>query len=330
MSKLARQARPPEPSLAEPVVGAGGAVLAWMQALSDPTRLRLLRLLEQHELGVAELCDVLQLPQSTVSRHLKTLADGSWLVSRRESTAHLYRTLLDELDPPKRELWLLARRQTEGWATARHDELRLKQFLAARETGRGFFAGLAADWDALRQEQYGTRFDLAAAFALLPSDAVVADLGCGTGQTVADLAPFAGKVIGVDASPQMLKAARRRLNGTENVELLPGELTDLPIGKGTCDAALCVLALSYVDDASAVVREMARILKPGGRVVVVDLLAHDRDDFRRQMGQRHRGFSPEQMTRWLSAAGLRDAIVHPLPPEPQAKGPALFVATAIL
>ena len=299
-----------------------------MAALSDPTRLRLLRLLEQHELGVAELCEILQLPQSTVSRHLKTLADGAWLVSRRENTAHLYRTLLDELDPPKRDLWLLARRQTEVWATARQDDLRLRQLLAARTDGRGFFAGLGGEWDQIRAEQYGNRFDLAAAYALLPADAVVADLGCGTGRLMADLAPFVAKVVGVDASREMLRAARRRLADVADVDLRQGELTALPIDDGSCDAAFCVLALSYAEDVAGVLGEMRRVLRPGGRAVVVDVLAHDRDDFRRRMGQRHRGFSPEHMAELLTTAGFAGVRVLPLPPEAEAKGPALFVASA--
>src|SRR5438477_4675116 len=84
-------------------------LMGWMESLADATRLRLLRLLERHELGVAELCDILQLPQSTVSRHLKVLADQKWVRGRRQGTNHLYRTLLDELDAPARRLWLLAR-----------------------------------------------------------------------------------------------------------------------------------------------------------------------------------------------------------------------------
>lgn len=304
----------------------GDAVLAFMQSLSDPTRLRLLRLLEQQELGVAELCEVLQLPQSTVSRHLKTLADTAWVVSRRSSTNHLYRTLLDELDPPKRDLWLLARRQTQNWATAQQDELRLRRLLAARKEGRAFFEGISAEWDDIRAEQYGASFDLAAAFALLPGDAVIADLGCGTGRTLRDLSPHVKQVIGVDASPQMLKAARKRLAGVKNVELRQGELAALPIETAACDAALCVLALSYVEDPAAVVREMARILKTGGRAVMVDLLPHDRDDFRRQMGQRHRGFANDHIERLLADAGLGEVSIRPLPPESEAKGPALFVA----
>src|SRR5436309_15017865 len=88
------------------------AMLSWMECLADPTRVRLLRLLERHELGVAELCDVLQLPQSNVSRHLKVLSDQQWTRSRRQGTNHLYRTLLDELEPASRKPWLLTREQT--------------------------------------------------------------------------------------------------------------------------------------------------------------------------------------------------------------------------
>src|SRR3954471_23509513 len=100
------------------------ALLGRMASLADATRLRLLRLLERHELGVVELCDVLQLPQSTVSRHLKVLTDEGWTRSRRQATNHLYRTILDELDVPQRKLWLLAREQTEGWPQIAQDRLR--------------------------------------------------------------------------------------------------------------------------------------------------------------------------------------------------------------
>src|ERR1700759_3883447 len=100
-----------------------------MDCLADATRVRLLRLLERHELGVVELCDILQLPQSTVSRHLKALADQGWARSRAQGTTHLYRTILDERDPPARRLWIRARDQTEGWATILQDELRLQRRL---------------------------------------------------------------------------------------------------------------------------------------------------------------------------------------------------------
>lgn len=301
--------------------------MGWMAALSDPTRLRLMRLLDRDELGVAELCEVLQLPQSTVSRHLKTLLDGGWLVHRREGTGGRYRLILDELDPARRELWIVARNNSDAWATAGQDELRLRQLLARRATPGEFFAGVAGDWEEIRREQYGTMFDLRAALALLSPNAIIADLGCGTGETVERLAPFVGEAIGVDASPAMLKAARRRLGRYENVSFKQGELTDVPLEDDSCDAALCVLALSYVAEPPRVLTEMRRILKPDGRGVIVDVLAHDRDDFRRRMGQKHRGFAPVDMRRLLESAGFGDVRVVPLPPEPETKGPALFVAS---
>jgi ArsR family transcriptional regulator len=305
-------------------------LLGRMESLADETRLRLLHLLERHELGVVDLCDILQLPQSTVSRHLKVLADQGWVHSRAQGATHQYRMILDEVDPRARKLWLLAREQTEGWATLRQDELRLQRRLAGREIdSQAFFAGAAGEWDKLRGELYGQAFTRSALLALLPSDWTVADLGCGTGQVVAELAPFVARVTGVDNSAAMLKAAKRRVNGTGNVELRRGDLESLPLDDASCDAALLVLALTYVPDVAAVLREAERVLKPGGRLVVVDLLRHDRDDFRRQLGQRWPGFEPEQLDEWMKGAGLTVTLNRPLPPEPQTKGPALFLSVAV-
>src|SRR5699024_10949121 len=100
------------------------------------------------------------------------------------------------------------------------------------------------------------------------------------------------------------------------------------IEEGACDAALLVLALTYVADPAAALREMARITRPGGRAVVVDLLRHDRDDFRRRMGQRWPGFEPAELTAMLAEAGWASVRCEPLPPEPAAKGPALMLARA--
>jgi ArsR family transcriptional regulator len=302
-----------------------------MESLADPTRLRLLRLLERHELGVAELCDVLQTPQSTVSRHLKILADRKWVRGRRQGTNHLYRTVLDELDAGARRLWTLAREQTDNWPATKQDRLRVDRLLAEKQgESQAFFAGAAGEWDRLRGELYGRQFTDTAMLALLPRETIVADLGCGTGPVIDRVAPFARQVIGVDSSPAMLKAARKRLAAHENVDLRRGDLAAVPIDDGSVDAALLILALTYVADPAAVVRELARILKPGGggRAVIVDLLPHDRDDFRRQMGQTRLGFDAKELEQLLTEAGLSDAIIRPLPPEPSAKGPALFLATA--
>jgi len=304
------------------------ALLAWMEVLADPTRLRLLRLLERHELGVAEACHVLQLPQSTVSRHLKVLGDQGWIRGRSKGTANFYRVTLDGSDPAARRLWLLTREQTEGWATVQHDQLRLGRLLAERQPSNAFFAGAAGKWDRLRTELYGATFAQSSLFALLPPHWVVADLGCGTGQTAADLAPHVRRVIGVDQSSAMLKAAQKRTAGLNNVELRRGSLEALPIADSECDAALLVLALTYVDEPAAVLKEMARVLRPGGRAVVVDLLRHDRESFRAEMGQLHLGFECAEMEGLMAAAGLITAHCRPLPPAPEATGPALWITSA--
>jgi len=299
-----------------------------MDNLADPTRLRLLRILEQHELGVAELVEILQLPQSTVSRHLKVLTDQGWLASRPRGTMNLYRMTPDELEPSARELWELARREIDEWATGRQDELRLDHHLRnGGHHAEEFFAGAAAHWDRLRREQYGDRYSLVGLLALLPEEAVVADLGCGTGAVLADLAPNVARVIGVDSSEEMLKAARQRTRETDNVELHRAPLESLPIQDGECDAATMFLALSYVDEPSRALGEMARVLRPGGQAVVVDLMSHDRDDFRVEMGQRHLGFAAADLESLAEEAGLVSVASRPLAPEPEVQGPALVMLT---
>jgi SAM-dependent methyltransferase len=314
----------------EPRPRPGLPLLVWMESLADPTRLRLLRLLERHELGVAELTEVLQLPQSTVSRHLKVLGDQAWLASRAHGTTRLYRMTEGGRDAGARRLWLLARDQTEAWATARQDALRLERRLAQREESEAevFFAGAAGEWDRLRAELYGASFTQAALLSLLPPGWVVADLGCGTGHAAAALSPHVGRVIGVDRSAAMLKAAGKRTAALGNVELRRGSLEALPIADGACDAALLILALTYVPDPALALAEMARVLRPGGRAVVLDLLRHDREDFRRRLGQHWPGFEERELDERLSAAGFGSITCRALPPDAQAKGPALILATA--
>jgi ArsR family transcriptional regulator len=303
------------------------SLLNWMGSLADPTRLRLLRLVERHELQVQELCDVLQLPQSTVSRHLKLLSDQGWLKSRPQGTTRYYR--MAENNGGARRLWLLAREQTNGWASAEQDQLRLARRLAERQpAAQAFFAGAAGQWDRLRAELYGQAFTQAALAALVPSEYAVADLGCGTGHAAAALAPLVRRVVGVDQSAAMLKAAKKRTAEFSNVELRQGSLEALPLEDQSVDAALLLLALTYVEGPAGALREALRVLKPGGRVVVVDLLHHDREEFRRQMGQIVPGFRPQALEALLAEAGFETPAVRPLPPEPQAKGPALLLATA--
>jgi ArsR family transcriptional regulator len=299
-----------------------------MGALGDQTRLRLLRLLEGRELGVAELCEVVQLPQSNVSRHLKVLGDEGWVKSRRQGTVHLYRAAVADLDPAARKLWTVAREQTECWPAVKQDQLRLTRRLAEkRQAGEAFFAGAAGEWDKIRDEYYGREFSRRAMLAMIADDAVVADLGCGAGSIAAQLAPWVGKVIGVDSSAAMLKAAGKRTAQLANVELRRGELAAVPIESGSCDVALLLLVLSYLTDPKAAIREMGRILKAGGRAIVVDLLPHDREDFRARMGQQVLGFEIEAVKAMMRDAGMKLARAVELPPEAGAKGPNLFLVS---
>jgi ArsR family transcriptional regulator len=305
------------------------ALMGALGSLGDPTRLRLLRLLERRELGVADLVSALQLPQSTVSRHLKVLSDQGWVKNRAEGTNRIYRMPAPE-DTVAKKLWHVAKDQTEEWATAKQDQLRLDQLESRRpQEALAFFAGAAGTWDRLRSELYGNSFNDSALLSLIPSTWTVADLGCGSGILSARIAPHVEKVIGIDQSTAMLKAARKRTSAYKNVDLRPGSLEALPLAAASVDATLVVLALSYLKDTRRALEEMSRVLKPGGRAVVVDLLRHDREQFRIEMGQTSRGFTRDELRELLIESGLQQVSCRPLPPEADAKGPALLLATAV-
>jgi SAM-dependent methyltransferase len=305
------------------------AIFDDLTALSDATRSRMLLILERHELTVSELCSVLQLPQSTVSRHLKTLADASWVSSRRDGTSRYYTVALDERDAHTRRLWSLLRDQIATTAGADQDARRLKGVLGRRQSkSEEFFASAAGQWDRLRRELFGGASALHALPALIDPRWTVGDLGCGTGETSAALAPFVARTIAVDRSGEMLQAARWRVRDMPNVDVRRGELETLPIADGELDAAVMLLVLHHVPDPAAVLREAARTLKPGGRFVLCDMLPHDREEYKQQMGHVWLGFGDDQLRRLLGGAGFDDTRIIPLPVETEAKGPALFVASA--
>jgi ArsR family transcriptional regulator len=300
-----------------------------MSALADATRSRLLLVLERHELTVGELCQVLQLPQSTVSRHLKLLGDEGWVSARAEGTSRRYRMPADRLDADARQLWQLVRREVAELAGAAQDAERLRSVLAQRSTrSREFFSSAAGEWDRLRADLFGRRADLLGLLGLVDEAWTVGDLGCGTGQMAASLAPFVARVLAVDGSPAMLEAARARLAGTPNVEVREGELESLPIEPGTLDAAVAFLVLHYVAEPADALAEAARALKPGGRLLVVDMMPHDREEYRQAMGHVWQGFEAERLGGWMADAGLTAFRYVPLPPDPAAKGPTLFAASA--
>jgi ArsR family transcriptional regulator len=305
------------------------AILDHLTALSDPTRSRILLLLDRHELTVSELCSIMQLPQSTASRHLKALADSGWIAARAEGTSHLYTMTRDGLDAGARRLWLLVREQVGPTPAATQDHRRLQAALAERRTkSQEFFSSSAGQWDRLRDELFGERVHLGALAALADSDWVVGDLGCGTGQVSAAFAPFVGRVIAVDSSAAMLQAAKRRLAGFDNIDLRRGDLEALPIDDDRLDVAAMMLVLHHVPEPGKAVADVARALKPGGRIIIADMQPHDRESYRQQMGHVWLGFADDHLNRMLADAGFGRIRIVPLTPDARVKGPGLFVATA--
>src|SRR5206468_4791774 len=159
--------------------------------------------------AVSGLCDVVQLAKTAVRRHLRSVAEGDWVSSRRDGTSRLYTLPLEGLESPAKRLWQVVREQVSSSATAAEDDRRLKHVLAKRRTqSEAFFSSAAGQWDRLREELFGSTSHLKALAGLLDSDAVVGDLGCGTGVVSEWLSTFSGRVIAVDSSKEMLHAAR--------------------------------------------------------------------------------------------------------------------------
>ena len=299
-----------------------------LSILADSTRSRILLLLDRHELTVTELCTILQLPQSTVSRHLKTLADDGWIVARGDGTSRFYKMVATRLDDATKDLWMLVRAQIATSPSAAEDQRRAMSVLQRRAAkARAFFADSAEFWDNLRGEMVGPRADLLAMLDLLDDSWIVGDLGCGAGQLAAALAPCVAQVIGVDESGPMLNAAAKRLETFDNVALRPGTIEALPIDDVTLDVAILFLVAHFITDPAKVMHEIRRVLKPGGRLLIVDLMSHDRVEYVVQLGHVWQGFDGEQVKEWLTDAGFTSARYRALPADPEASGPSLFVAS---
>ncbi|MFN3192046.1 MAG: ArsR/SmtB family transcription factor [Aureliella sp.] len=309
--------------------------LDWLQTLADGTRVRLLRLLDAEELSVSELCTVLQLPQSTVSRHLKVLAADDWVASRRDGTNHLYRMQRENWSEPRRELWIWVESQSDS-PTTKQDQERLRQVLSQRSRSQEFFSSTAEQWDRLRVELFGKRIDAFALAAAMESNRIVAELGCGSAPLSQLIAPYVKRVYAIDGSDAMLAAAKQRLEpsagrepgASANVELVHAELTKTSLPDCSVDIAWMVLVLPYIDDPSDIFREAKRILKPDARLIVVDLQPHERTTYRQEMGHLHLGTEKAKLNEWLDASGLRLRRYDALPPDTEVKGPGLFAAVA--
>jgi len=305
-------------------------VLDRLAALSDPIRLRILRLVESEELSVGEVARVLQLPQSTVSRHLKVLGEGGWLVRRQLGTASYYRVLLDDLSGEERALWVTVRGQLGDTPELAEDARRVEAVIAERATDSvSFFGRIAGGWDALRSEMFGNHFTAQALLTMLPRDWVVADVGCGTGNVAELVAPCVNAVVAIDQSAPMLEAAERRLGGARNVRFVQGSVEALPLDDASVDAIVCVLVLHHVEEPGSAMREMGRVLRSdrgGGVALVVDMLEHGRVEYKHTMGHKHLGFSEARIAALFEQAGFGAPDVRTIRGESQAKGPGLFAA----
>jgi ArsR family transcriptional regulator len=179
----------------------------------------------------------------------------------------------------------------------------------------------------MRTEMIGARTDLLALLDLLDENWVVGDLGCGAGHISEALAPCVARVIAVDESGPMLAAAEKRLAGATNVDLRVGTIESLPIDDESLDAAVLFLVAHFITDPAKAMREIRRVLKPGGRLLVVDLMSHDRIEYVVQLGHVWQGFDGDQVKEWLDRAGFTACRYRPLPADTEAKGPALFAAS---
>lgn len=299
----------------------------------DPVRIRILALLEREELAVQDLTQVLGLAQSTVSRHLGVLRDAGLVADRRAGTFSFYR-FAKPTEPAVAQAWQLTRDVLEHDPIRRRDDDALRDVLAARASrSRAFFDQVGPEWDALRQVFNDDAQRARAITRLVPPGLTVADIGTGTGVLAAELAGLGMDVIAVDHSREMLAAAREKLRSQDllaRVDLRCGEASNLPLADHEADAALAHMVLHYVPSPADALAEMARIVKPGGRVVAVDFVPHDREWMRKQLGVLWQGFELADVASWFERAGLDRVQVEVSRRRPGAGDlPATFIATGI-
>lgn len=288
-----------------------------LRAAGEPTRLRILALLEREELAVLELCRVLDQSQPRVSRHLKLLAeaglverfpDGAW-VFYRLSSAGRQREVIGQV---------LAHINAEDPVLAR-DRRKLDDVQAERaDAAQAYFAENAAQWDQIRSlyvsdDHVETEVQAVAGRGRVGK---LVDLGSGTGRMLTLLGPQADQALGLDLSQQMLNIARRNVTeaGLTNVELRHGDIFDTRLPEASADLVVVHQVLHYLGDPAAAVREAARVVAPGGKLIIVDFAPHKHEFLREQHQHRRLGFSDEEMGRWLNEAELPSVQMHALPP----------------
>ncbi len=301
------------------------------KTLSDPTRVRILSLLAREELAVQELMEVLGMAQSRVSRHLGILREAGLLRDRRDGTFVFYR-FREPDDPAWQDAWAMVERALDEDPATRRDSLAVARVIEARAArSRSFFDSVGPEWDALRKVWGDDMLRARALGRLVPAGLRVADVGTGTGVLALELAEAGLEVIAVDHSAAMLEAAQRKIDEQElsGIELRQGEASALPLEDGEVDAAFAHMVLQYLASPTEALSEMARIVRPAGRVVVIDFVRHDREWMREELGVQWLGFPTDEIHEALETAGLVD--VHIAVQASAARGadlPETFIASA--
>jgi ArsR family transcriptional regulator len=275
-----------------------------LKALADPTRIRLLHLLEKDELAVGEATGLLGMTQSRVSGHLAVLREAGLVRDRRQGTSSYY-SLVPDGDA--RSTWDAVRDTLPGSEQVLADRARLDELLERRrERAREFFDRASEKWDDGRSESLGHHAAAAALGGLLPRDLTVVDLGTGTGAMLPALARRLARVWAVDASRGMLRKAAQRTaaEGLRNVQFVHADLESLPWPDAGVDGVIANMVLHHLENPAAALREMARVLRDGGRGVIVDFEAHDESWLLEEENHRWAGFNPAQVGGWCVDAGL--------------------------
>jgi ArsR family transcriptional regulator len=277
------------------------------RTLGDPTRLRLLRLLEQGELNVQEMVQILRMSQPGVSRHLKTLLEAGWLRQRREGTWSWYGLVQPEHFDGGVALHAVGLDAARCAPESAVDDAALRTVLDERERRSGeFFADIADTWDQIRPAFEHPDIQAGAVGALVPRGLAIVDIGTGTGALLPLLAATGARLTAVDASEAMLARARElcRREGLDGVRFERADIQELPFGDAVFDAAYGSMVLHHVPDPRRAIGEMVRVVKPGGLVVVMSFTRHQLGWLREELAHRWPGFAREEIEEHFAAHGL--------------------------
>lgn len=288
--------------------------LSVLRALADPTRLRIVVLLRGMELSVGELALVLDQSQPRVSRHVKILADAQLIVRHKEGAWVFVRLA----SPTQVDPVLALLDSLDGTSAAAADIARLAAVRAERAAAsESYFAAHATEWDSIRSLHVADEAVEAAVVRALGGRSLgqLLDIGTGTGRMIELLGGSATVALGIDRSPEMLRIARAKIEaaGISSAQVRQGDMNALPLSDGAVDTVILHQVLHYAQNPAKAIGEAARVLGPGGHLLVIDFAPHAREDFRSEHAHARLGFDDEAVAKWMRAAGLRAEVVAQLP-----------------